>query len=636
MGGVLTIVALVCAAAGLSALGYRAAPDLDQLQNRPDSAAARVRKFQAVTIEDVPDGWARFQHEGSADLDIPGSFAASPVNAEGSNDLDSDSEDERLTDAHIDHESCHSRESIGGRRKSEPCPQPEHIGTTPYPTKHIVYPGPGPSMYPTEWEVALKKNVNPINHSIGRGNSTLDYAVPDPEPKGKNPEPEAERRSDETLKQAAKPKCMKSEAQQRNEDMAYLRAVIKDNKRRRQLQEMLPDVIPNNKSLLEEMREALRESSGAEGYESSLWEDGVYEIESVGSTGKKRDTHPEAAPQSGPSYFEKGKWFVARKKAKAIGPTPENEGRTKAKQPKRARPSLGIKIDDVMPSQVQQPKPNNPLVIEDLKANVAALPAGGYLAEKMRAKSLGPDRSMTNPNNWDNPPSDNDSSSLSSSNQATENSSDNPELDQRDTNSTDNSDGADGTHIRTISERRKRRNVKDRDRYREKNKKLRKNNYDGFELWNHKIEQWVNRSGLSDRKVVRYLGTFLKDKAARWYMDFVTPNLEQYTVDTIKIGMFTYCFPPDLKAKLRREFKYARQGNHKFVDYLQSLRRVQRRIPDIMDRQLCLKLWDNVQTYISIKWIEAGLDAKGSELEALTSSVERYEAAEEVEQRESE
>ncbi|KAG8697205.1 hypothetical protein FRC08_006675 [Ceratobasidium sp. 394] len=123
---------------------------------------------------------------------------------------------------------------------------------------------------------------------------------------------------------------------------------------------------------------------------------------------------------------------------------------------------------------------------------------------------------------------------------------------------------------------------------------------------------------------------FLKDKAARWYMDFVAPNPERYTVDTIKIGLFAYCFPPDLKAKLWHEFKYARQGGMKFVDYLQLLRQLQRRIPDITDHQLCLKLWDTVQTYIKIKWIEAGLDAEVSELKSLATSAEQYEAAEEV------
>ncbi|KAG8693057.1 hypothetical protein FRC08_009346 [Ceratobasidium sp. 394] len=116
-------------------------------------------------------------------------------------------------------------------------------------------------------------------------------------------------------------------------------------------------------------------------------------------------------------------------------------------------------------------------------------------------------------------------------------------------------------------------------------------------------------------------------------MDFVAPDPERYTVDTIKIGLFAYCFPPDLKAKLRREFKYVRQGGMKFIDYLQLLRRLQRHILDITDRQLCLKLWDTVQTYIKIKWIEAGLDAEVSELESLATSAERYEAAEEVKRR---
>ncbi|KAG8734303.1 hypothetical protein FRC10_011771 [Ceratobasidium sp. 414] len=677
-----------------------AAPDLDQLQNRPDSAAARARKFKTVTIEDVPDGWAGFQREGSADLDIPGSFAASPVNAGGYYDLDTDSEDERIAETHIstirevctDIESCHSRESIGKRHESEPCPQTERTSTPPYPAERTVKTGPGPLTYPTEWETTFEKTSTPAATASAEVTLPSITRFQTPSRKARMydkmpivkldgakyfptnvhdaeihapPEPEPEQKSDEMLKQTSKPKRMKSAAQQHEEDMAYLRAAIKDNKRRRRLQEMLPDIIPNNKSLLDEMRIALQESSGSEGYESSFWEDDIYEIESVGEMGGKRNMYPEPTPQAGPSYFEKEKWvrgsdyetnqkFKAKQTAEQKDVMSKDEGhKTTGKNiPKRARPSLGIKIDDVRPPEAKPPRANATLTADDLKASIKALPAGGYFAEKIRAKSLVPDRTMSKSRQWDKTPSDDNSqSSSSSSSQGTQSDS---ESDQSDSEPSDSSDGADGTHTRTISEKRKRQNAKNRDRYREKNKKLKKKvkkaqhanlklkeptayrgqeNYNEFELWDYEIEQWISGSGLSDRKAVRYLGTFLKDKAARWYMDFVAPNPERYTVDTIKIGLFAYCFPADLKAKLRREFKYARQGNQKFVDYLQQLWRLQRRIPDITDHQLCIKLWDTVQTYIKIKWIEAGLDAEVSELETLTSSAERYEAVEEVKRR---
>ncbi|KAG8697204.1 hypothetical protein FRC08_006674 [Ceratobasidium sp. 394] len=215
-------------------------------------------------------------------------------------------------------------------------------------------------------------------------------------------EQEPEQRSDKTLKLTAKPRCMKSEAQQREEDMAYLRAVIKDNKRQRCLQEMLPDVIPNNKSLLEEMCEALRESSGGERYESLIWEDEIYKIQSANGEGEEKPSEP--SQQVGLSYFDKGKWvngsdYEANQEYKASRPTeakhpePRNEGREKKATHKHTHPSLRIRIDDVQPNRTQMPKENTTLTVNDLKASMAALPASGYFAEKMRAKSLGPDQS---------------------------------------------------------------------------------------------------------------------------------------------------------------------------------------------------------------------------------------------------
>jgi hypothetical protein len=158
-------------------------------------------------------------------------------------------------------------------------------------------------------------------------------------------------------------------------------------------------------------------------------------------------------------------------------------------------------------------------------------------------------------------------------------------------------------------------------------------NYDDFELWDYETEQWLKESGFKGQRAVQYLGSFLKDKAAQWYMDFIAPDPESYSVGTLKMGLFAYCFPPDLKSKLWKEFKGARQGFDKFVDYLRTLKRLQRQMPDITDRQLCIKLWDTVQAYIKIKWIEAGMDAEVIELAALAEIAERSEAAEEVKQR---
>ncbi|QRV99120.1 Pol polyprotein/retrotransposon [Ceratobasidium sp. AG-Ba] len=101
-----------------------AAPDLAPLPSRPTSAAAGGRAYKPVRIEEIQDGSSGHEREGSADLEIPGSFAASPVNLGKAPDdvvaeYDSDEIDERIAASHIsidmgastDDESCPPRAS---------------------------------------------------------------------------------------------------------------------------------------------------------------------------------------------------------------------------------------------------------------------------------------------------------------------------------------------------------------------------------------------------------------------------------------------------------------------------------------------------------------------------------------------
>ncbi|QRW13085.1 Pol polyprotein/retrotransposon [Ceratobasidium sp. AG-Ba] len=152
--------------------------------------------------------------------------------------------------------------------------------------------------------------------------------------------------------------------------------------------------------------------------------------------------------------------------------------------------------------------------------------------------------------------------------------------------------------------------------------------YDLFEKWDYETDQWLVESGLSEQKAVRKFGVHCKGKASTWYMDEVATDPKKWTVDQIKMGIFNHCFPPDMKRRLRREFKNARQGGLKFMDYMRLLRRYQRRIPDINDQDICIKLWDTVHGYIQVGWLRNGLDAETNSLEELCEAAERHEAAE--------
>ncbi|KAG8719665.1 hypothetical protein FRC09_010799 [Ceratobasidium sp. 395] len=127
-------------------------------------------------------------------------------------------------------------------------------------------------------------------------------------------------------------------------------------------------------------------------------------------------------------------------------------------------------------------------------------------------------------------------------------------------------------------------------------------NYDEFELWSYQVDQWLSEIGFKGRKA-------------------------EYTVDSLKASLFGYFFPANFKSELRNEFNQAQQGEHRFIDYLRLLQRFQRRLPDISDLQLCIKLCDTVHTYIKIGWIEAGMDPESTDLETLSIAAQRFETA---------
>ncbi|KAG8764640.1 hypothetical protein FRC12_007976 [Ceratobasidium sp. 428] len=671
-----------------------AAPSFDTLSDQP------APRYRRVTMVEVPDISTGFEREGSAGLDIPGSFATSPVNFGLGPDAPpttgnlSDEVDARIADAHIsvleermDGVSCPPRESTAEVR-DQACPQVESTGDSPYPTESIGVrtswskPCPIPSYndqaatpsFHVHAEVTLRHGDEPSTTPFQTPSRKAKIYVNDKQSVrldgakyfGKlisttnsvdetYVEPEVEQKSDETLKNTPKTK-KKSEGQKHEEDMAYLRQIIKEKReKRRKREEKAPEVkpIPNSKSILEEVNKALESES--EGYSSSLWEDDIYPIPSQEQDPPSEfwtyeDTPPRVENQAGPSYFDKGKWVrdddfeanLAYKESRKEASPPEQPETPAPPSPKkkarRARPSLGIRIDDVCPAKPPQPH-KTPAKEPELKSSLAALPGGGYFADKMRAKSLGPDHS--------------DSSSGSSSSESSDESdkqSSSESEDSDDSSSSESSSSSDDGK-KKLTKKQKRRIAKRRAYRREKLRKMKsklrkarrasvklkeptpyngQDDYDKFELWVYELEQWLKDSGFKKKKAVRYTGTFLTEKAAQWYMDFVAPDPKKHTVDSIKIGLFSYCFPPDLKAQLRQDFKYARQGNTKFIDYLRQLRRLQRRIPDITDRQICVKLWDTVQPYLKIKWIEAGIDTETTDIETMRESAERFEAAEEV------
>ncbi|KAF8687110.1 hypothetical protein RHS03_09993, partial [Rhizoctonia solani] len=355
-----------------------------------------------------------------------------------------------------------------------------------------------------------------------------------------------------------------------------------------------------------------------------------------------------AADPGRPTFFDKGKW-ISNKDFDAQQAYKAAKSRTDDTMPKKDQPSIGITLDDIRPPR--KAARQETLERSCDRSSIAALPAGGYFANKMRAKGVAmPSTSKKEKSAKKRAYSPSESKSKSRSSSS-------PESSNSDKSTTLN------LSLGLVSSRKRWKNKKKREEYRLKEKmrkeqckkhKLQRqiweliqasikvkelvayqgqDNYNPFEKWDYKVDHWLQASRYKGKCAVEHLGMFLSGNALRWYMDFVAPDPKSYMVDTLKMGLFSYFFPPNLKSKLCCKFKYAQQGNQKFVNYLQALKQLQRQLPDITDRNICNKLWDTVHTYIKVKWIKAGLDEEETDLDILTKMAERFEAAKEAKQR---
>ncbi|QRW06484.1 Pol polyprotein/retrotransposon [Ceratobasidium sp. AG-Ba] len=543
-----------------------AAPSLSSLPQRTSMVATKERVYRTVTIDEIPDDSPGFEREGSADLDIL-----------LETNVSEDDVDERIADALIstmaeestDDESCPSRASIAEGPSSPVCPKrraycrtPQSVRMTvlnacqctPTQTRHL---GVQPPKSTLSAQVAYGESNTPFETPGRRARAyaktpglKLDGAkyftssILDSENRDSFDNPEE--RSDETLKLTRHLKRRKSNGQQKQADIAYLKEILGDDERRRSIRLELPDIVRNDKSLLEEMEAVLYNSSGDE---TNAHEYEPYLAKLTESGHKLR-----------PSYFDKGKWvrdedYEANKAYKSThiptvpspGALSEGRKKKKKKKSKRPRPSLGLTVDEMQLSKPHNSEPEPARVNAKLGASLAALPAGGYFAEKMRAKSLGPDSSYTESRKSRrkrNPPSDPSSSDSSDTSDSSDNSSE---------SSDSSSESSDSSNPReTWEKRRKSKNklsesysrhrVSHRDRYREENRELkrklrkaRKARRAGIQLikptFDYETDQWWKDSGLSDRKAVSKFGSHCSGKAANWYMDEVAPNPKKWTME---------------------------------------------------------------------------------------------------------
>ncbi|QRW24059.1 Transposon Ty3-I Gag-Pol polyprotein [Rhizoctonia solani] len=156
------------------------------------------------------------------------------------------------------------------------------------------------------------------------------------------------------------------------------------------------------------------------------------------------------------------------------------------------------------------------------------------------------------------------------------------------------------------------------------------NDFNTFEQFVYEVETWQEDTGFEDYKAVRHVKSFLKDKAASYYMLHVAPNVTQYTLTLVFQGLFDYCFPPDSQARIRRKFNNMTQSDRGFRDFYRKLCKIQRRLADINNKSIAVRMWEGAHSYIRIEWAKNGYSAEHNLPEELEESAIRFETAEKI------
>lgn len=81
-------------------------------------------------------------------------------------------------------------------------------------------------------------------------------------------------------------------------------------------------------------------------------------------------------------------------------------------------------------------------------------------------------------------------------------------------------------------------------------------------------------------------------------MDHIAPDPDTWTMPQLGEALFQYCFPDDLRHQMRIKFNNLTQDRRKLVDFVQELRSLAHKIPNIDERQVALRLWDGADQRI--------------------------------------
>ncbi|GAB1517065.1 hypothetical protein RhiTH_000108 [Rhizoctonia solani] len=153
------------------------------------------------------------------------------------------------------------------------------------------------------------------------------------------------------------------------------------------------------------------------------------------------------------------------------------------------------------------------------------------------------------------------------------------------------------------------------------------NKYNMF-IFNYKL--YLSDTKLSNCKAILAVSQFLEDKAATWYMMNVAPDPEAYTMETIYVGLYKYCFPPNFKEEVQRQYNQKQQGDLSVQDYFAKLARLRCRLRDIDNRQHVLRIWEGAAQYIKVKWALKYMQPETTDIDTLQEAALAAERAHKI------
>ena len=121
---------------------------------------------------------------------------------------------------------------------------------------------------------------------------------------------------------------------------------------------------------------------------------------------------------------------------------------------------------------------------------------------------------------------------------------------------------------------------------------------------------------------------FMQGWAQQFYMMFIAPDIQPWTVKSVGQALFNYYFPPAFRRQMQMKFNELSQGKWNVREYLRQLRSLAAQLPDVNEFQLTQNYWDSMNSYLWLKWTENRYTPEFLRLEELGLAAERFENAE--------